>query len=323
LRTKLDSLQVLRAVAAAAVIFQHIPMTASGSFGVDIFFIISGFIICYITDANSDKFLLKRVFRVLPLYYFGTLAIYLIAISAPQLLNGADVSVVFLIKSLLFVPYVNASNAVAPLLKLGWTLNYEIFFYVIFALSLAISKRYARLICCGLLIACVFLGIMVTSHNVLFNFYSDPIILEFGIGIFIFILWKKTDQIDLKHSQSLSVLALAACVYFSMFFIDHNSIRVIYWGIPSAIVFSLVLFFSGNIRFPLWLVLLGDASFSLYLFHPYIVFGVDRMIFSMKEVSAASVIVATLVFITCCLFAIASYFIIEKRSNNWLRAKFL
>ncbi len=323
LKTRLDSLQVLRAVAAFAVMFTHIPMFGYGAFGVDIFFIVSGFIICYVTSINADNFLIKRLFRVLPLYYFGTVVIFAISLMLPELLNKADPQWQSLGKSLLFIPYLNANMEVAPVLKLGWTLNYEMFFYAIFALALKFSKKHSALISVLILTCVVLLGRIVESDNVLFNFYTDTILLEFCFGIIIFQVWQKIGCINLSTTKSYLALCLAIAIYIAMFFIEGQELRVLYWGGPAIILFSVMLFFTGNIIFPVWLIILGDASYSLYLFHPYIVFGVDRVIFEMKELTISSAFVAIVVLFLCCIMAVISYYLLEKNSNRWLRNRFI
>src|SRR5450432_4754492 len=84
---ELQSIQVLRALAATTVIFAHIRFINRGGFGVNIFFVISGFIICYISSLNPSYFWLKRIFRIVPLYWMGTVGVFLISLAAPNLLN--------------------------------------------------------------------------------------------------------------------------------------------------------------------------------------------------------------------------------------------
>ncbi|TLU65160.1 acyltransferase [Thalassotalea litorea] len=320
---KLDSLQVLRALAAFAVVFSHIPMINRGEFGVDIFFIVSGFIICFITERDSDNFILKRVFRVLPLYYVGTIGVFVIGNYIPTLVSSEPGSLIELLKSLLFIPYQNASGEIAPVLKLGWTLNYEMFFYVVFAISLRISKVHASAICACLLVFCICIGQLTKSSSLFYQFYTDTILLEFVYGMAIYTLWKNTHHWQVSKAASYLSLALALVIVTSMFFIDRNGIRFLSFGLPAIAVVCLMLWGTTNIRFPLWLILLGDASYSLYLFHPYLVHGVDRIVFSMDTFSWQSIFVAALVVTACGLCSIVSYYLLEKRSNEWLRNRFL
>ncbi|WP_394174847.1 acyltransferase family protein [Thalassotalea litorea] len=320
---KLDSLQVLRALAAFAVVFSHIPMINRGEFGVDIFFVVSGFIICFITERDSDNFILKRIFRVLPLYYVGTIGVFMIGTYVPALVSSEPGSGMELVKSLLFIPYQNASGEIAPVLKLGWTLNYEMFFYVVFALSLRLSKIHASSICACLLVTLICMGQLLNVDNLFYQFYTDTILLEFIYGMAIYALWKNTHHWQVSKTLSYVSLGLTLAVVLSMFFIDRSGARFIYFGLPSVAVVSLMLWGVKSIRFPLWLILLGDASYSLYLFHPYLVHGVDRLLFSMDTLTPGSALVATLVVIACGLLSIVSFYVLEKRSNLWLRNRFI
>ncbi|TKB43198.1 acyltransferase family protein [Thalassotalea mangrovi] len=320
---KLDSLQVLRALAAFAVVFSHIPMIDRGEFGVDIFFVVSGFIICYITERDSSHFIVKRIFRVLPLYYVGTLGIFFIGTYFPALVSSEPGQVTELIKSLLFIPYHNAGGEVAPVLKLGWTLNYEMFFYVVFALSLQLSKVHASAICAGILALLISAGQLFDANNLFYQFYTDTILLEFIYGMAIYTLWKNTNHIDVNKSLEYLALGLALTLVCLMFFIDRGGIRFLSFGVPAVAVVSLMLWGVRSIKFPFWLVLLGDASYSLYLFHPYLVLGVDRLIFNMHSLTIGSALVAAAVVVACGVLSIISFYILEKRSNQWLRNRFI
>src|SRR5262249_39672775 len=151
----LDSLQALRAVAALSVVLYHIDFIGRGAFGVDIFFVLSGFIICHVTAADRQHFLLKRLIRIVPLYWARTLVVCALALAAPRLLQTTSDSWMGLLKSLFFIPYEKESGRVYPVLFLGWTLNYEMFFYVVFSIALALRPALAPLLSAGVLAAFV------------------------------------------------------------------------------------------------------------------------------------------------------------------------
>ncbi len=142
---ELQSIQALRAIAATSVILVHIPFIGKGAFGVDIFFVISGFIICYISSLNSDDFLLKRVFRIVPLYWLGTFGVFLLALVVPAWLNATTANLTDLAKSLFLIPYKREDGGTFPMLFLGWTLEYEMFFYFAFGLALVFFKKWTSL----------------------------------------------------------------------------------------------------------------------------------------------------------------------------------
>lgn len=80
---KLDSIQLLRAIAATAVVVYHIPLFREGAWGVDIFFVISGFIMALVTERSTRHFFAKRVIRVVPLYWLGTFGVFGVACCCP------------------------------------------------------------------------------------------------------------------------------------------------------------------------------------------------------------------------------------------------
>src|SRR5690606_35803405 len=124
----------------------------------------------------------KRVIRVVPLYWLGTLGVFVVALLLPNLLDNTTADVPGLVKSLLFIPY-QKGEYVQPLLYLGWTLNFEMFFYALFAISMAISHRYRLLICSGLLLTLVSLGHLATFDTLLAKFYTQQILAEFVLGM--------------------------------------------------------------------------------------------------------------------------------------------
>ncbi len=180
---RLDEIQVLRAIAVIFVFFEHIAAINHGAFGVDIFFVISGFVIVYSTVSDAKHFLLKRVLKIVPLYWGTTLCIFVFVTIFPSLFRSTIVSVDFLFKSLIFIPFEIEPGIVQPILRIGWTLNYELFFYIIFFLAMKISYQYRGLIACSALILLVFLGNLLHFNSVVLRFYTNPILLEFVYGM--------------------------------------------------------------------------------------------------------------------------------------------
>src|ERR1700730_5914930 len=149
------NIQSLRALAALSVAYFHTDFGGIrfGSFGVDVFFVISGFIMAQICQTDSSHFFLRRLVRIVPLYWALTLLIFGLAKFAPWLVYRAPADWADLARSLFFVPYQNKSGLVQPELFLGWTLNYEMFFYVNVALALLIvPPRFAAGLAAALII---------------------------------------------------------------------------------------------------------------------------------------------------------------------------
>ena len=147
----ISNIQILRAIAAILVVAFHTVLAAKsynlpteffykvdiwGAAGVDIFFIISGFIMVYIQINKKKKpldFLKDRIERIVPLYWFLTLFIAALLIVFPQAFRELSLSANHLINSLFFINYFNGDDH--PLLYVGWTLEYEMLFYIVYYLS--------------------------------------------------------------------------------------------------------------------------------------------------------------------------------------------
>src|SRR5450432_1900019 len=226
---ELQSIQALRALAATTVIFAHVQFINRGGFGVNIFFVISGFIICYMSSLNPSYFWLKRIFRIVPLYWMGTVGVFLIALAAPNLLNYTTARPDELWKSLFFIPFVKESGRMAPILFLGWTLEYEMFFYLVFAAALAINKKRDGWLAILMLSVVAIAGRLAHPSSTFLSFYSNPIIMEFALGILAFYAWKKWRPSLAQLPVTAAVLITLAC-YAVFFRIDKE--------VPSSIHFA-------------------------------------------------------------------------------------
>lgn len=194
-RPRLHALQYLRALAAIAVLIFHAGQ-ASGfqlhlfALGVDLFFVISGFLMVAITDAHSrpGPFLRDRVMRVVPLYWIATLAWVLLRIAA----GGPPPDLGHLLGSLLFIPVASRHSGSYhfPVLELGWTLNYEMAFYVAFAVSLFVVARWRLPLLTMLFVMAVTAGQWARPGSAALAFWSGPIILEFLAGAWLARWWR-------------------------------------------------------------------------------------------------------------------------------------
>jgi peptidoglycan/LPS O-acetylase OafA/YrhL len=144
------SIQLLRAIAALSITYLHCTtagnykLFSTGAFGVDIFFIISGFIIAYMVSKNTENFLIKRIIRIVPLYFLATVAMTLTVMFFSGFLDNRTISISGFIKSILFIP--GPENSGLPILIQGWSLNYEMFFYVIMFLCILFVKNKDRVV---------------------------------------------------------------------------------------------------------------------------------------------------------------------------------
>jgi peptidoglycan/LPS O-acetylase OafA/YrhL len=298
---QLLSIQVLRAAAALGVICQHIsydfsekfgvgnfpPMIGLFNIGVDTFFVISGFIMVYSSGslfAQSDawrEFIVRRVIRIVPLYWLMSLVAlaYIIIRQRMSDMLPADVFHKWVVSSFLFIPYPRTNGEMVPLNGVGWTLNYEMFFYLLFAAVLFLQRQAAVLTLFGFFSAIAVFAKVFGPLPEPFQFWCDPLILEFCFGMLVALAF--CNGVKLPRWLCVGLVVLGLGLYTAEVYIDVGALpaflssRVTIWGIPSAlIVAGLALrqppkqanepnFIERIFGF------LGDASYSLYLVHPF------------------------------------------------------
>ncbi|MBB4265256.1 acyltransferase family protein [Roseospira visakhapatnamensis] len=331
---RLESVQILRALAALMVLGLHLQGTHAGlaglpdgtwvpvgSGGVDIFFAISGFIICHAArgDGSAGRFLAHRAARIVPLYWSVTLAIYALALVAPTLLHSTTADPIPLVKSLLFIPYVKDSGLVQPIHMLGWTLNYEVFFYLVFGLGLLVSRSPAALVCAALF-GLVGLGWMLPDPGVVVGFFTNSLVLEFVWGCGIYGLYRHAPGV-LRALRPVWPLALALLI--GQHFVDTGLPRAVSQGIPAALVVAGLL----TVRFDPrgWarpLLAIGDASYSLYLLHPLVIRGIDVVLPRLGLETDARIALGLPLMLGLSLgLSVLSFRLFERPTNRWLRRR--
>lgn len=280
---RLYSIQYLRAVAALSVVAlhasnrveAHLPDAAIhtlhlGHAGVDLFFVISGFIMWYIgreTTQTPGDFFLRRFVRVAPLYWLASLSWAGFAVAAGY--TWMKVEPVFLLQSLLFIPHYSATfpEQVWPVLVPGWTLNYEMFFYALFGLSLALPKALRLLGMGAALGALVTAGLLLAPETAIGKTYTSPLLLEFGAGCLVAELWRRFPGGIVRNAVVLAAGVLAFILLAPH--VDETDTwgRVLGFGLPAALILMGTIGISPIL--PHWPLLerLGDASFAIYVFH--------------------------------------------------------
>jgi exopolysaccharide production protein ExoZ len=218
-------IQYLRGIAAMMVVWHHSIDRASafihapgfGIYGVDLFFVISGFIMLVTTwdkPVTPLQFIGHRIRRVVPLYWTATLLMVGLAIIAPAMSNNLRLDAVSLLKSLLFIPYnsLNFPGTMLPVLTPGWTLDYEMFFYALFAASLFAKRNWRLPLMIGSLAALVVGGHVLLPKSVPMLVYTNPRLLEFAAGMVFGRLWVMKKHVRKDGGQPL-MLALGDASY--------------------------------------------------------------------------------------------------------------
>ena len=278
------SIQHLRAAAALMVVAHHAleqvglggPRTAFLQGGVDVFFAISGFIIWRTTATRPTSvgaFLRRRLMRIVPLYWLLTSVVLAVLLAAPRLLQTTRFDPAHVAASYLFVAWPNPAPGVGmrPLMVPGWTLNYELFFYGLFALALLAPRRQRAAAILVALAALTLLGLTFAgAASPGLRFYTSPLLLEFALGVLAAIAVERR-----RVPPPAACAALAACSVFVLAasgWAGGDLSRFIRLGLPAgALVFALAGLEArrGAPRWPAALML-GDASYAIYLAHPLV-----------------------------------------------------
>ncbi|MBB5445333.1 MULTISPECIES: acyltransferase [unclassified Paraburkholderia] len=297
----LKNIQVARAVAALSVVAYHLGAMPFGQVGVDVFFVISGFIMSYIAPSDGRAFLAKRIARIVPLYWLLTFGVYAIAVLEPQWLNTTTEGASYLVKSLLFIPYIKENGNWGPLLRNGWTLIYEMFFYLVVAVSiLCVRAKYATLLSSVILIlACGFASAHGTG-NLIADYLMQPLVLEFCLGVACYWIFRSNHFGRIKPAiwVTVAILSVITIAGLNAVFGDPEGFqRVARYGMPAfAIIVSLLgLERSGVIfRNPV-LAQMGAASYSIYLLHPYAIGAMEKVLHVHAGISTATGAFAALI----------------------------
>jgi exopolysaccharide production protein ExoZ len=279
---RLPALQILRFVAAFLVVLFHVGSGLSleagrpsnpfhdGAIGVDIFFVLSGFIIAYTAEParGMGDFAIRRAARVVPLYWLLTTGVVVVALMAPALVNSTTVSAEKIVRSYFFIPYQKDNGLIQPLLFLGWTLCLEMYFYALFCLCM-INGRHAAWTACMLLSVIVLVGWIWPDGGTLWRFYTNPMMLEFAFGLMLSQIYAIGLPLERGRTALAALLATGALL---LYLLDLDLPSVIKSGFIATLIVATCLSLPPlNGRWVSILVLLGDASYALYLSHPYVI----------------------------------------------------
>jgi exopolysaccharide production protein ExoZ len=309
--------QMLRAVAALMVVVHHAQHEAGflaaaagqGFAGVDIFFVISGFIMVHAsgrlygrTDAAAT-FLKRRLWRIVPLYWLVTTLFLGVVLLKADALNSLPRGWGEIVASYLFWPVTRADGGILPVFSLGWTLNYEMLFYVLFAACLLLRRgRLVTVACVGL---CLGLLVLAARHFPMpmpLAWWGHPIVLEFAAGM----------AIGLAHAGNVRlgsgvrfVLALAGLVLLAYEAANPSEPLVLLAvsGLAATLLVAAAALGPARdtpARLPARLFArLGDASYALYLTHPFVL-RAGRELFTRLGLSSSPMFIALMMLAACC-----------------------
>ncbi len=351
--SKLYSLQYIRGIAALAVLFYHLQASlnnvyaqtnlgelifSQGQFGVELFFVLSGFIICFSTERIESraviKFLIRRIFRIYPLLILCVTAYYFL-LSSHYDLHYYSVSV---------LGFNFNYKAAAPffgwnVLPTAWSISYELSFYFLFAIAMLISHKYRILLACILVIGAYlsasyyfnhefFLYFNKSeNHNIgehnIFYLFTSPMFLEFIYGMLIYVIYhyfrNSTFSINSENRYPIKFLIILSIIYLIALIAsdDKNNPHILLqqgplaWGLIAAMMLSLsiiyeTLFSTNKSHF---LDYLGEISYSLYISHMLIFDLIYRKFGIVKQNGITPFIMSTIFAI---IIAIILHHLIEK-----------
>lgn len=298
-RRTFHSVQALRAIAALLVVLFHLQIVEQkysatspvipalmrfADSGVDLFFVLSGFVMTtiaagsYGSPRNAGRFLVRRGWRVLPLYWFYTSIVVLLMLLAPGMANSAYQ------EQSITASYLLWPQSQLPLLTVGWTLIHEMFFYLVMAAMIAFARE-SRL-------PWLLLGwatITLTAHHFLGStaapwqrVASSPLTLEFIAGAMVGLYWNRLPARLALPVAGLGVVGFMGTVLALAHFdapAPSAALRALGFGLPAALLTL------GLVRWehttppslPRPLLLIGDSSYSLYLSHVFVISAMGRL----------------------------------------------
>ena len=331
---RVQSIQALRGLAAAMVVVAHAIehgtepeprlLGLSAHFGVVVFFVISGFVITHVAgDHRFDplSFLKRRIIRVVPLYWALTFLVAGLAVVAPSIFKTTRFDLVYFIKSLLFLPALVPGTADdwRPLFKPGWTLNYEMFFYLVISLLFWCRSMRARVGLLSLSLGVLVLGsFFITRRAHWFSFYANLELLPFIGGTWLAVLWAEGRIQTWRPAIHLVVMVLTAALTIRFF---AFALYPAPWLIQElTMMIAAILLVVAALRYEHYFTRhkasgwLGDISYSLYLVHMFVV-GLGWAIlhrFGIISVSPAGMIGLVLIVLASIATADISYRFFER-----------
>ncbi len=290
-----------------------------------LFFVISGFIMVYISGTepfSALTFLKRRAIHIVPLYWVFTIFTALLAALLPSLFQRTVFTWPHFLESLLFIVHeAPVTKSLSPILSLGWTLNYEIYFYIVFAM-VAFMRAGPRLIALSILFISAWLvGLLAPPTNPVLPFYLNAFPLAFAAGTWIG--WLFLNGEVTSNKRRILALGLVAAGGLALAFADGGTL-----GFAGQIVWATCLLVLGLLlesKLGQWNLFekLGDASYTLYLSHIFVVGAVVHL--AKRTIGAdtamAVILTATISIVVSCTAALVIHKTVEKPMLRILSGK--
>jgi exopolysaccharide production protein ExoZ len=335
---KLANVQGLRAIAVLMVVAVHVGnrfgweprylggdsllrwVTLPGQVGVDLFFVISGLIMTITTfhhahgvDA-SRRFMLRRVKRIYPIYWVVTSLVLVVYLSHPDLVNSHSAYPPQVFESYTLLP-----QAGLPLLAVGWTLTFEMYFYLVFAGALLVDRKRLPWLLGGWGVLTIALAILFKdSNSPALQLLTSPLLLEFVFGVGVGYLVMTRPPIAPVGLLTTGAAVIVIAVLYAEH-IDptalHPWYRVLIVGPPSAMIVLGAIGLERNRRYVAHpnLQYIGDASYSIYLWHTLVLVAAGRILqMVLPDPTALHVLLLVAIPVAAVIGCIVLYEIIER-----------
>lgn len=302
----LGNLQILRFLAATGVVLLHANFAIGGLHsefgGVPVFFVISGYVMCLVSNRSAGSFFADRIWRIVPVYWLAT-GLIVVGLAAWRESSWSEI-----LRSLFFIPYEDPRGGAFPVLGVGWTLNMEMYFYTLFALAILVLPRHAPIVVGAAVVVIATLLRLTLDNQVVLFYYANPILYYFviGIGIWYASTWVLNKYPGLRFPAWLFLLALP--IYVTCVLLEVN-LYVIIPALVAVAVFTART--GGDLKFKS-LMLLGAASYGCYLLHTILLSGLRAL-----DIEISGTIVFTAIFVAVAwLISILWYETVERFFAN-------
>ena len=338
---RIDILHIIRLFAASMIILYHTDLVGScGFFGVQLFFIISGFLAYHSTCRKipAGCYLLKRCIRLLPLYWIFTALTFAVLAACPDISNMSDGDPLHFLFSLLFIPFVGKTGAVLPILAVGWTMQYEMAFTLLFTLALLVSHRRRALVCSVLLLGLTAVGLFLKPAPLFLKYYTDSHLFDFFLGLLAGVIWHSLRGAAPSGRPVLSVLSGPAkiLVYALLSVLTFGSLlylildpplpfRLDYafrFGVPAFVFVLSLALLADRIVLPSKVLALCSMTYSVYLVEYFTTSVYKRLIPEQTDIFRTGASLVLLYAVTFVL-SVLPYLLIEVRLTSRLRRMLL
>jgi peptidoglycan/LPS O-acetylase OafA/YrhL len=306
-RHNLLGVQCLRAVAALMVVAYHavdqwttrVPgypagdWWPNGSAGVDVFFVISGLVMTVSVRRSAGRphaaatFFKDRIIRIVPLYWLVTALKIAAVLAVPALATRTRLDPEYVAGSFALLPVHDWTGVIRPVLPVGWTLTYEMFFYIFVAAALLTKAPLGR-VCVPVMLAVAALACFGPDNG-----FANTIVLEFLFGIAI---GNSVPRLQALPAWPCTALGLAAFALLLTVPVVDGLLRPLTWGLPAAVIVAAIVATELPLRrvLPGWLLAAGNASYATYLTHGFVVPAVFILVSRAPFGGMAAMIVLTL-----------------------------